>query len=41
MGMMAFIVTGDDLPNKGQLETYKPKASAGKRFNALKEQVGK
>jgi pseudoazurin len=41
MGMMAFIVAGDELPNKGQLETYKPAGTAEKRFNALKDQVGK
>lgn len=41
MGMIALVVAGDDLPNKGQLDTYKPSSSAQKRFDALKEQVGK
>jgi pseudoazurin len=41
MGMIAFIVAGDELPNKSQLETYKPAGTAQKRYDALKEQVGK
>ncbi len=41
MGMIAFVVAGDDLPNKGQLDTYKPAGTAEKRYNALKEQIGK
>jgi pseudoazurin len=41
MGMIAFVVAGDDLPNKAQLDTYKPAGTAEKRYNALKEQVGK
>lgn len=41
MGMIGLVVAGDDLPNKGQLETYKPAGTAQKRYDALKEQVGK
>jgi len=41
MGMVALVVAGDDLPNKDQLDTYKPPSAAQKRFDALKEQVGK
>lgn len=40
MGMIALIVAGDDLPNKDQLETYKPAGTAQKRYEALKAQVG-
>ena len=41
MGMMAMIVAGDDLPNKAQLDSYKPAATAEKRYEELKAQVGK
>lgn len=41
MGMMALIVAGDELPNKDQLETYKPAGTAQKRYDELKAQVGK
>ena len=40
MGMMALIVVGDELPNKDQLETYKPAGTAQKRYDELKAQVG-
>ncbi|MCC7252466.1 pseudoazurin [Hyphomicrobium sp.] len=40
MGMIALVVAGDELPNKGQLDTYKPSGTAQKRYDALKEQVG-
>lgn len=40
MGMLALVVAGDELPNKGQLDTYKPAGTAQKRYDALKEQVG-
>lgn len=39
MGMMAMIVAGD-LTNKAQLDTYKPAATAEKRYEELKAQVG-
>jgi pseudoazurin len=41
MGMIALIVAGDDLPNKDQLESYKPAGTAEKRYLELKGQVGK
>ncbi|MDQ8697474.1 pseudoazurin [Hyphomicrobium sp. LHD-15] len=41
MGMIALIVAGDELPNKDQLESYKPAGTAEKRYLELKEQVGK
>ena len=40
MGMIAFIVAGDELPNKDQLESYKPAGTAQKRYDELKAQVG-
>lgn len=40
MGMIALIVAGDELPNKDQLEGYKPPGTALKRYDALKAQVG-
>ncbi len=41
MGMIAMIVAGDELPNKGQLDTYKPKGKESiKRFDGFKTQVG-
>jgi pseudoazurin len=40
MGMIALIVAGDELPNKDQLESYKPTSTALKRYEALKAQVG-
>jgi pseudoazurin len=40
MGMIALIVAGDELPNKDQLESYKPAGTAQKRYEALKAQVG-
>lgn len=39
MGMIAFVVVGDEPPNKGQLETYKPAGTAMKRYEELKAQV--
>ncbi|HRN85437.1 MAG TPA: pseudoazurin [Hyphomicrobium sp.] len=40
MGMIAMIVAGDDLPNKDQLESYKPKgAESTKRFEGFKAQL--
>jgi pseudoazurin len=39
MGMIALIVAGDDLPNKAQLDSYKPAGTAEKRFQELKSQV--
>jgi pseudoazurin len=40
MGMLAMIVAGDPT-NKAQLDSYTPPGTAEKRYNALKEQVGK
>lgn len=40
MGMVAMVVAGD-LTNKSQLDSYTPPGTAEKRYNALKEQVGK
>ncbi|WP_072392616.1 pseudoazurin [Hyphomicrobium sp. CS1GBMeth3] len=40
MGMIALIVAGDELPNKDQLESYKPAGTAQKRYEELKAQVG-
>lgn len=40
MGMIALIVAGDELPNKDQLESYKPAGTAVKRYEVLKAQVG-
>lgn len=40
MGMLAMIVAGDELPNKEQLESYKPAGTAQKRYDELKAQVG-
>lgn len=40
MGMLAMVVAGDPT-NKAQLDSYTPPGSAQKRFDALKEQVGK
>ncbi|MGE3228659.1 MAG: pseudoazurin [Hyphomicrobium sp.] len=40
MGMLAMVVAGD-LTNKAQLDTYTPPGTAQKRYDALKEQVGK
>jgi pseudoazurin len=40
MGMLAMIVAGDPT-NKAQLDSYSPPGTAAKRYNALKEQVGK
>ena len=40
MGMIAMIVAGDELPNKEQLDTYKPKgAESVKRFEEFKTQL--
>lgn len=40
MGMIAIIVAGDELPNKDQLETYKPKGKEStKRFEEFKAQL--
>lgn len=40
MGMIALIVAGDELPNKDQLESYKPSGTAVKRYDELKAQIG-
>lgn len=40
MGMLAMVVAGDPT-NKAQLDSYAPPGTAQKRFDALKEQVGK
>jgi len=40
MGMLAMVVAGE-LTNKAQLDSYTPPGSAQKRYDALKEQVGK
>ncbi len=40
MGMVAMVVAGDPT-NKSQLDSYTPPGTAEKRYNALKEQVGK
>lgn len=42
MGMIGFVVAGDDLPNKAQLDAYQPKGTGGqKRFDALKAEIAK
>ncbi len=41
MGMIGLVVVGDELPNKAQLESYKPRGKESiKRFTELKAQVG-
>lgn len=40
MGMIGFVVAGDELPNKDQLETYKPRGGGQKRLDALKAELG-
>ncbi len=37
--MIGMVVAGD-LPNKPQLDSYKPPSSAEKRYEALKGQAG-
>lgn len=39
MGMIALVVAGDDPPNKAQLDSYKPSATAQKRYDALKAEA--
>lgn len=39
MGMIGFVVAGDELPNKAQLETYAPQRGGQKRLDALKAEL--